>query len=129
MSSSIPRRKKLTFLLDENVRVELDSFLESGKIEFRREPAGTPDAELVALSKKEKYILVTNDRGFSRLPKEKIFAVVWLRIPQKDLSVLLASFQKLLTECRNFGGKLIILSPNKWEDFALPVLVAVPRTK
>ena len=115
MSSSIPLR----FLCDENVRVELDASLKTRGFDVNRLPKGSPDKMLSILSQREQRILVTNDRDFTLLSEEKIFAVVWLRIPQQDLEILISSFQKLLAECRVFAGNLITLDNQGWKNFPL----------
>lgn len=107
------------FLLDENVRIELDEFLKSQEIDFIRLKPATSDKIIASISRKEKRIVVTNDEDFTRLSKNKIFSVVWLRIPQKDVAMLIASFHKLTTECAQFAGKLIVLDIEGWKSFPL----------
>lgn len=116
MLSLIPNAPR--FLLDENVRVELDEFLESHGVNIKRLPKGTADTALAATSKREKRVLVTNDEDFSILAKAKVFGVVWLKIPQKELETLIASFQKLTSECRTYRGKLIVVDPTGWKDIS-----------
>lgn len=107
------------FLLDENVRVELDEFFKSQTLDFIRLPSSTPDQEIAATSLREKRIVVTNDGDFIKLPKDKIFSIIWLKIPQKEVTTLITSFRKLIKECDQFVGKLIILRINEWEEFPL----------
>jgi len=118
---------RLRFLLDENVRFELAEFLNTGVFGVKCLPKGTPDAFLAASSKKEKRILVTNDKDFSQYHSKKIFAVIWLKIPQKDGEALIISFQKLLRECSRFSGQLIVLSRDSWRSFPLPKSRKVER--
>jgi len=67
-----------------------------------------------------KRVIVTNDEDFSEYPKSTVFSVIWLRIPQNDPQSLLAMFNKLLKECDDFNGKLIVLEKNIWKDVPLP---------
>ena len=131
MSSSTPFLKEPRFLLDENVRVELDEFLISVKVDFIRLPPSTPDTIIAERSRKEERIIVTNDEDFANVPKGKVFAVVWLKIPQKDVTALITSFQKLLNEHSAFKEQLVILNTNAWK--AVPLLerkiLRFPKTK
>ncbi len=116
MSSLILTQK---FLLDENVRIELLRHLKVKGYDVKFMPKSTPDSRLANLSKREKLIIVTNDEDFTDYSKDKVFCVVWLRIPQSDPQTLISSFVKLLSEFTSFEGKLIVLEPNNWEDFPL----------
>lgn len=116
MSSSTPTLK---FLLDENVRIELFRHLKAKGFDVKLMPKSTPDSRLVNLSKREKLIIVTNDEDFTDYSKGEVFCVIWLRIPQSDPQTLILSFVKLISEFSGFEGKLIVLEPNKWEDFPL----------
>ena len=120
MSSSIPSLKKSRFLLDENVRVELDGFLISCKVDFTRLAPSTSDIVIAETSRREERVVVTNDEDFTGVFKGKVFAVVWLKIPQKDVNALITSFQKLLNECASFKAKLVILNINAWKAIPFP---------
>lgn len=119
MSSSIP---KVRFLLDENVRKELFTLLKKMRIPTRVAPKGASDETLASISLKEKRVIVTNDGDFSEHPKDTVFSIVWLRIPQNDPQSLLTMFDQLLKECDNFKGKLIVLKRNTWKDWPLPIV-------
>lgn len=120
MSLSIPKVTKL--LLDENVRIELYKFLESLGIDIKPSPKGTTDTKLAGISLKEKRIFVTNDQDFIEYSKDKIFSVIWLKIPQNDPNELVFSFKKLLDENTDFSGRLIILETGKWKAYSLPMI-------
>ncbi len=117
MSSSI---RKTQFLLDENVRKELFPFLQKMEFSARIAPKGASDETLAQISIKEKRVIVTNDEDFSEYLKSTVFSVVWLKIPQNDPQSLLSMFNKLLKECSDFNGKLIVLEKNTWKDVPLP---------
>ena len=117
MSSSI---RKTQFLLDENVRKELLPFLQKMGFSAKVAPRGSSDEKLASISIRQKRVFVTNDEDFSEYPKNAIFSVVWLRIPQNDPQSLLRMFSKLIKECEYFKGKLIVLEKNIWKDVPLP---------
>ena len=110
---------KTKFLLDENVRVELAQFLKSKNFDIKLVPKSAGDAVVASISKNEERILVTNDQDFLHCGKDKIFSLIWLRIPQNDSKLLLKSFDKLLKECNYFVGNIILLEPGKWESTLL----------
>lgn len=118
MSSLTPKTK---FLLDENVRIELFKFLQTRGLDAEFSPKGISDSQIASLSKKERKVLITNDADFAEYSNDKVFAVVWLRIPQNDPQSLTSSFAKLIDELKNFEGKLIILEKNKWTNFPLTI--------
>ncbi len=122
MSSSI---RKMQFLLDENVRKELLPFLQKMGFSARIAPNGSSDETIASVSIKERRVLVTNDEDFSEYPKNAIFSVVWLRIPQNDPKSLLRMFNQLIKECKDFKGKLIVLEKNIWKDVSLPKIQSV----
>ena len=117
---SLSTQRKPSWLLDENVRVELYNFLVDSGFNVKLVPKTTDDRLISAFSKKEGRVVITNDAGFRFFSEDEVFAVVWLRIPQDRPDTLVASFQKLISECSEFKSKLIILWPNKWDDFSLP---------
>lgn len=113
-------KNKAKFLLDENVIVELLNFLKSKKYDVITASKGFTNGKLAAMSIHEKRILVTNDRHFtnhSLFQKEKIFSLVWLRIPQGEPEKLLTAFSRLLQKIsyEEFEGNMITLSENEIE--------------
>ena len=78
-------KKKLKFLLDENVKMELLGFLKQHGFDAVFKLKKLSNGILAEFSKSEQRVLITNDKHFadsSKFPKENIFSVVWLRIPQ-----------------------------------------------
>jgi predicted nuclease of predicted toxin-antitoxin system len=121
MSSLIPN---LRFLLDENVRRDLYRFLISQNFDVKLVSNATSDSKIAQISKLEERILVTNDEDFCDYSETKIFSVIWLRIPQNDSKALIVSFEKVLNECSEFKGRLLILKVNSWQNFPLPIFVS-----
>ena len=117
--------RPVRFLLDENVRLELGKFLRSRKFNLKWAGKGSSDQLLARLSKKEHRVLVTNDLDFTEMPAGEIFSVVWLRLPQNNPSLLIASFEKLLVECKIFQGRIIWLEPSGWSSSPLPIEIKI----
>jgi len=106
MSSSTHKTK---FLLDENVRIELLRFLKDEGYDATFVRKGATDREVAVLSQQEERVLVANDQDFSQYKHSDIYAVIWLRTPQNDVSALINSFCSLLDEYSDFAGIMIIL--------------------
>ncbi len=121
MSSSSPK-KRLRFLVDENIKKELLKFLISKGFDTVPAPKGYTNGQLAKISIVESRILVTNDIHFinsEKFPKEKIFSVVWLRVPQNKPEALLRSFSDLLRKkpkSGDFEGYLIELKEDGFES-------------
>ena len=112
------------FLLDENVKLKLLLFLKAKGFDAIKADKRTSDERLASISKSEQRIFITNDSDFTDLeqyPKERIFSVIWLRVPQEKPEELLSSFSKLLKETKpkDFEGKLIMLYEDKFESSEL----------
>ncbi|MBI2106266.1 DUF5615 family PIN-like protein [Candidatus Woesearchaeota archaeon] len=110
--SSLAPPPRVKFLLDENVKNRLLEFLRSGEYDVVIKPKGLSNGKLASFSKSEKRVLVTNDVDFSLYPKNKIFSVVLLRIPQYNPESLTESFSKLLKDkykSEDFEGFLVEL--------------------
>jgi len=104
----------------------LYSFLKGKGVDVRAAPPGATDSRLAALSHAERRILVTNDSDFGNTAsysRERIFAVVLLRIPQERAQSLLDSFS-LLLEARqrntDFAGTITILREGRFETTKIP---------
>lgn len=107
------------FLLDENVDSRLFKFLKSQHIDVKLAPKALSDKAIAQICLTEHRILVTNDEDFQEYSAKEIYSVVWLKIPQDKPAALIMSFKKLLSECKNFSGKLLILSESAWQEFSL----------
>ena len=119
-------QNELRFLLDENVDKELFKFLKKQEYDITLAPKGFTNGELAKISKSEQRILVTNDKHFTNssvFPKEKIFSIIWLRIPQDKTELLIKSFSSMLKEkskIKDFQWNLITLESNKFESVPIP---------
>jgi predicted nuclease of predicted toxin-antitoxin system len=117
-----------SFLLDENVRAELDRFLTEREFVVRRLSKGAPDRMLSAVSRDERLVLVTNDADFATLRADAVHAVVLLRVPQRDAAGLLRAFRRLLTTDRRWEGRLFVLTAAKNRSLPLPQARVRPGT-
>lgn len=110
------------FLLDENVNKRLEKFLKSEGYNVITASEGFANGRLAELSKTEKRVLVTNDADFTDpviFPKDRIFSVIWLRVPQNMPESLLLSFSKLLenkSKSADFEGQSVTLNENEFES-------------
>ncbi|MBI3486485.1 DUF5615 family PIN-like protein [Candidatus Daviesbacteria bacterium] len=109
----------LKFLLDENVKISLLKFLKEHRYDVKASPKTTNDKKLALISKQEHRILVTNDDDFKWFKKSQIYSVILLKIPQNDTKTLTESFSKLLSEFKNFQGRIVELKVNSWLDYPL----------
>ena len=116
MSSLTPNHQ---FLLDENVKKPLLTFLKSQNFDVKISPKSLSDLKLALSSLEEKRIFVTNDGDFQWYSAKEIFSVILLRVAQSDTKSLLRSFGKLLTELKIYQGKLIILESDNWHEYPL----------
>ncbi|MBU1103071.1 MAG: DUF5615 family PIN-like protein [Nanoarchaeota archaeon] len=104
----------------------METFLKQQGVDIISKPKGLVNGKLAEFSKSEERVLVTNDDDFTdseQFPKEKIFSVVWLRIPQDNPEALLKSFSKLLkdkTKSEDFEGNLVTLYEDKFEISPIP---------
>jgi predicted nuclease of predicted toxin-antitoxin system len=114
---------ELKFLLDENVHSRLGSFLKASGYNVLIAPKGSSDRVVAELSLAQKRILVTNDSDFESKTPQEVFAVVFLRVPQTDISILLKAFATLLAQKKSpkqFSGKLTILETDGFKTKLLP---------
>lgn len=116
MSSLIQPHK---FLLDENVRRELSAYLKRNNFDVSLALKAATDQRLAIVSKTDKRILITNDEDFTLYTSDRVFSVIWLRIPQGDSQALVSSFEKLMQEISSFSGKLIVLEEKRWQELPL----------
>ena len=116
--SSLTSPSKLKFLLDENVDKRLERLLKQQGVDVVSKSKGLSNGWLAEFSNSEQRILVTNDEDFIEFSKEKVFSLVWLKIPQRKIESLANSFSKLLKEKKkpeDFKGFLIVLKENEFE--------------
>ena len=113
------RIKFQRFLLDENVRSELVSFLKSSGSNVVRVSKSASDLQVATISFKEKRILVTSDEDFSEYSKEQLFSLVLLKLPQNEPDLLIESFTNLLMGIPVFKGIKVVLSKEGFEKSTL----------
>lgn len=102
----------LRFLLDENIRIEVKEFLESKGFSVKYASKGTSNGKLALLSKEKKLVLLTRDTDFintALFPPRKFFGIVVFRIHPPTAKKLINALSLLLTEVKEFRGKLFIV--------------------
>jgi len=111
------------FLLDENVHARLLTSLERKDIAIEAVGKGEKDATIAQQTRKEQRVLITNDSDFIRpekYGKGDIYAVVWLRIPQRDVESLTSSFEQFLRQYEgSIQDTLIVLKPGSWDTYEI----------
>ena len=123
---SILASRSVKFLRDENVKRRLERFLKQQGVDIISKPKGLSNGKLAEFSLSEQRILVTNDKHFTNssvFPKEKIFSIVLLRIPQDKSELLIEEFSKLLekkSSLKDFEGYLITLYEDRFELDPIP---------
>lgn len=116
---SLSTSQSTKFLFDENVDERLKRFLKQQGVDVVSKPKKLANGKLTEFSKLEQRVLVTNDEDFLEFAEDKIFSVVWLRIPQRKIEVSKREFSKLLKESPEFEGNLIILKEEGFKVFPL----------
>lgn len=118
-----PSTSAFKFLVDENVRIELSSFLKSKGVDVRLVSKGSSDEKVASVSKREGRVLITNDADFATsglYSEEELFGLVWLRVSQGDVEGLCGSFELFLTGFKEeLKGKVVVLRKGSWEMFSL----------
>jgi len=115
----------IRFLSDENLDKRLERFLQQHGVDIISKPKKLSNGKLAEFSKSEQRVLVTNDEDFidsERFSKERIFSVIWSKVPQDKLESLISSFSKLLKETKpeDFEGNLITLYEDRFEIESIP---------
>lgn len=111
---------RLRFLLDENVDVRLASFLKKLGFPVTLPPKGMSNGAIASLAKKEKCVLLTNDKDFANpdlFKPSNFFGIVVFSVHPPTLSKLKSGLKKLLKETprAKFAGKTFLLSEEGME--------------
>lgn len=114
-------RSELKFLLDENIKARVGRFLKSEGFDVVFAPKSFPDTKLAGISKSEGRVIVTNDSDFRKpfeFPKERVFSIILVAIPQDKPEAFIPAFSRLLkekTKPEDFERLLIILKEEYFE--------------
>lgn len=102
----------LKFLLDENVRIEVKEFLKKKGFSVEYVPKSSTNHEVASLAREKKLVFITHDTDFTNpflySPKE-FSGIIVLGISPSLLREILTSLERLLSEVKEFSGKLIVL--------------------
>ncbi len=113
--STLPKNlKDIAFLLDENVDIRITSFLKNKGYSVLRVPAGIKNGEVIALAKKEKSILLTNDKDFANpllYFNLQSSGIVVFSIHPPDIHKLTSVLEQLLAKStpENMYGKILLI--------------------
>lgn len=104
----------LTFLLDENIDVRIATFLKNKGHSVSLCPKGIRNGNVVALAKKNKQILLTNDKDFSNTDiynPSNFSGIIVFRIHPPSYSNLSTALEELLRNYNSddFTGKLFVV--------------------
>lgn len=90
------------FLIDESVEFRIVIFLRSldfDVVSISEENPSIPDPEVLYHAYKQKRVLITNDKGFSRLvfkEKQKSYGVILIRLPYSTIEEKILRLEKLI---------------------------------
>jgi predicted nuclease of predicted toxin-antitoxin system len=110
----------MRFLLDQNAEARIATFLKEQGHDVTRigqdYPKGLPDDEVLAIARREKRILITNDRDFGELVFRQQLShagILYLRLPlDADPSVKVRRLQEVLATQRAELDKFIVITPH-----------------
>lgn len=103
------------FLLDENVDIRLINFLQKSKYSAISIPKGLKNGDVIALAKKEKAILMTNDKDFLDLSKySNNCGIIVFNIHPPMIEKYLQSVNNLLSKVNlsKIENKIILAQEN-----------------
>jgi len=106
------------FLLDENVRIEVKTLLESKGLSAEYASKGINNSKLAALAKKENLVLLSRDSGFlntSIFPPKEYAGIVVFMIHPPTAEKLANALSSLLAEVKEFKGKLFVVEEDGFE--------------
>ena len=108
----------MRFLLDQSALRRLAAFLRSQghdvTVIAQDYPHGLPDAEVLAIARREGRILITNDRDFGDLIFNQGYrhaGVIYLRLETYQLPAVIAALTQVLTEHAHELDKFIVVTP------------------
>ena len=104
----------MRFLTDENFRLDVINFLRSAGHDVEQVAARTPDEAVADLLKKEKRILLTNDRDFSvtlNFPPVEYPGILIFRIHPPNFEKLRKAIKDFLTtrSIQKITGKTFLI--------------------
>lgn len=104
----------MKFLIDENVRSEVQAFLVKAGHDVKRVTPGSKNGEIIQVALTEKRVLVTHDIHFSNIlmyPPEKYCGVIRIRIHPPSANRIISALRKLLDKVppEEFNMRLYVL--------------------
>ena len=120
-SLPLPRLPDMRFLIDENIRWEIEEFLQAENHDVMRVPQGLENGKVVQLAKEEKRILLTHDKHFAHIllyPPKNFSGIIRIKIHPPSASTIINALKNLLrrVSSEEIAGRLIILEK---DDFRI----------
>jgi len=107
----------MKFLIDENVRSEIETFLVESGHDVRRVASGSRNGEVIQSALAEKRVLITHDIHFSNIlayPPAKYCGIIRIRIDPPSADKIIPALKGLLDKTRSarFNRRLFVLEEN-----------------
>ncbi|MFH1246044.1 MAG: DUF5615 family PIN-like protein [Candidatus Omnitrophota bacterium] len=104
----------MKFLIDENVRFEIETFLVESGHNVRRVASGAKNGEVIQSALAEKRVLITHDIHFSNIlayPPDKYCGIIRIRIDPPSADKITLALKGLLdkTPSERFDKRLFVL--------------------
>lgn len=104
----------MRFLIDENIRLEVEEFLKAENYDVMRVPQGLENSKITHLAKEEKRILLTHDRHFAHIflyPPKEFSGIIRIKIHPPSVPTIINALKNLLqrVSSEEINGHLIVL--------------------
>lgn len=105
----------MDFVVDENVPIELISWLKRRGHNTFSIPKGTSDEKVALITKERRFILLTQNRHFTntlRFPPQDFPGIIRIKIHPSYIEDIIPSLEnlfKIFSKQEDFRGKLVIL--------------------
>lgn len=107
------------FLLDENIRIEIEEFLKSKGFSAEYAAKGVSNGRLALLAKEKSLVLVSRDSDFlnrSIFPPKEFSGIIVFVIHPPTVEKLVKALSSLLAEVKVFKGKLFVVDEEGFES-------------
>jgi len=107
----------MRFLIDENVRKEVENFLKAEKHDVLVLPRGSEDKKIAQVAQESKRIIVTHDQHFADIlmyPPQKYSGIIRIKIHPPNPATIINALKDLLSKItpEKLDKKLLILEEN-----------------
>lgn len=123
----MPQLHSIKFLIDESIEYGIVLFLRNQGFDtssISEENPSISDPEVLNLAQKQKRVLITNDKGFSRLvfkEKQKSQGVILIRLPYATTSEKIIRLEQLIkAKTKNLAKYFISIGNKRHRSKPLP---------